>query len=410
MKRLALRFRRAVLTAVTTFAVLGTSLLCPSNAFAWVRMAPLRRSTLIWEAIAGLVITLVMAGDGAATPEPGEAELCRRLDSQLNINEVDWQPNGDWIVFAREGDGLGNTVYLWKVRADGSGLQQLTFRGVAETPRWSPDGSKIAFVQANRAWLINSDGTGLRALTRTQCVQAVIGWSPDGSRIALAVERGDEPACILICNSTTGEEVSIIGNGVEGDWHPSGDYLVTSWDASWTEPMYSHIVEIAVGTKQKTFLTTGAFDDYSPRYSRDGQWIYFYAYRGGDGTQGYLCRVARTGGEPEVLTHLPDMAGFALSPDGRSIVFVNALTTDLYICRIDGTGLRKITSFYPDDRAKAGASNAPKASGKRAPAKPKPAPDQTRQPARPAGKKEEKRSSGAPLPWIAPPIPIKKHG
>lgn len=203
-----------------------------------------------------------------------------------------------------------------------------------------------------------------------------MAWSPEGSRIALFVERGDEPSCIVICDATTGEEICVLGSGVDGDWHPSGRYLVTSSTSSWVDTeMYPHILEIATGTKHKTQLTSGAFDDYQPRYSADGQWVYFYSYRGGDGTRGYLCRVSRAGGEPEILTQLPDVGeGFALSPDGQYIVFIDGFATDLYICRIDGTGLRKLTNFYPDDQAKA---NSPLKVAKAPPLRAKP-PQRTR--------------------------------
>jgi Tol biopolymer transport system component len=351
------------------------------------------------------------------TPEPGEAELSQRLDTQLNILAVDWQPNGDWIVFVREADGPGETMCLWKVRSDGTGLQQITSPGRVETPRWSPDGTQIAFVRDGRAWLINDDGSGARLLNNVVGVQSVIAWSPDGTRIALAVERGEDAANIALYNAATGGELSFAGRGTDGDWHPSGNYIVTSWNTSWRDTeMYAHLLEIDISTKVQRQLTSGEFDDWSPRYSPDGQWVYFISWRRHDpnDTSFRLCRVRREGGTPEVLTRIPDMGeSYAIAHDGQRVVFVNAHATDLYICRVDGTDMRRLTHFYPDGQAKGqdtlkvvkaapGTKTQSQASSPAKPAKPV-------QPAKPA-KRQQKRAENGPFPWLAPPIPLRRTG
>jgi Tol biopolymer transport system component len=56
-----------------------------------------------------------------------------------------WSPDGDWIAFSRDG---GADAELWKVRADGSDLTQLTANADEDREAaWSPDGTRIAFAR-----------------------------------------------------------------------------------------------------------------------------------------------------------------------------------------------------------------------------------------------------------------------
>lgn len=69
------------------------------------------------------------------------------------------------------------------------------FRG----PRWSPDGSKVAFlakvedrVRHWHIWVINADGTGMRQLTTDPFPgdEMSLSWLPDGSKIAFIFREG----------------------------------------------------------------------------------------------------------------------------------------------------------------------------------------------------------------------------
>ena len=56
-----------------------------------------------------------------------------------------WSPDGQWIAFHSI---RGKDQYLWKIRPDGSDLQQLSPLADAIYPAWSPDGSRIAVLMA----------------------------------------------------------------------------------------------------------------------------------------------------------------------------------------------------------------------------------------------------------------------
>src|SRR5262249_7886288 len=75
-----------------------------------------------------------------------------------------------------------------------SGLIRLTNNPAAdEMPRWSPDGSKIAF-QSNRdgkyeIYVMDVDGANVKRLTNNQANDTDPAWSPDGKKIAFQSDR-----------------------------------------------------------------------------------------------------------------------------------------------------------------------------------------------------------------------------
>jgi Tol biopolymer transport system component len=94
-----------------------------------------------------------------------------------------WSADGRHLAFSREGD-------IYRVRADGSGLTQLTETSALEyDPAWSPDGRRIAFTRSpggnvEQPFVMNSDGTQVTSLA---AVGDTPDWSPDGSTIAYVV-------------------------------------------------------------------------------------------------------------------------------------------------------------------------------------------------------------------------------
>ncbi len=89
-----------------------------------------------------------------------------------------WSPDG-YLVFARVFPKNG----IWRVRADGTDLKQLT-SGVCNelNPRWSPDGLRLAIQTSCGLVIADASGLNRRQLT-TSSVDASPSWAPDGRRI-----------------------------------------------------------------------------------------------------------------------------------------------------------------------------------------------------------------------------------
>ncbi|GBC95520.1 Protein TolB [bacterium HR16] len=353
-----------------------------------------------------------------ATPEPGEEEFEQAMETLYQVGGAVWQPNGEWILFVRYAPDNGPSR-IYKIRPDGTGLTAITPEWYAN-PVWSPDSTKFACVggteTTDELYVIDVDGNHLRSLGYHPGFLGFEGWSPDGSMIAFTTRRGDGGPYVALMTGT-GEEIRFVCTGYSAAWHPSGRYLVVE-DSVGNGPV-TYLFEVDVQTKQRRQITFGVGCDSVPVYSPDGEWIAFLASaRWQPGTRGSpICLVRRNGNDLHVLEIDEEDYAYtapSVSPDGQYLVFGRGkwVPTDLYICRVDGTGLRKLTNFYPDGQAKrqgtlkvAKASFAPKVNAKpSAPAKPSP----PAKPAKPA-KKEKKEKKGAPLPLLAPPIPLKRH-
>ena len=100
-------------------------------------------------------------------------------------DHADWSPDGKRILFRAPTHGFAGSN-LWTVRADGSGLKQLTrfpSRTEVLSASYSPDGRWVVFSKTGRAGLpdlfaIRTDGTGLRQITRTAAWDSAPDWGP----------------------------------------------------------------------------------------------------------------------------------------------------------------------------------------------------------------------------------------
>jgi Tol biopolymer transport system component len=102
----------------------------------------------------------------------------------------DPSPDNQWVVFYSSQPE--ESIYV--SRADGSGIRQLTTDAsvIDRVPRWSPDGKWIAFFSNRRnahyqVWKIRPDGSDIQQLTEAGDDVRYPVWSPDGSRMAVTV-------------------------------------------------------------------------------------------------------------------------------------------------------------------------------------------------------------------------------
>jgi len=364
------------------------------------------------------VALLLVAPIAMSTPE-GDAD---RSSSLRWLRWVRWQPQGQWILFVRQGSD-GNEMRIYKIPSDGTNLTALSPAGSKDSsPVWSPDGRQIAFISSTRGtanvYRMNADGTSVIPLGRHPGVLELVRWLPDG-RIVFVAHRGDGGPLVGTMDATTGAEERFWCSASQADWHPSGVYVAISTPLRLNGALNWYVFEVQLNTKQRRQITFGEHvTDSAPRYSPDGEWIVFHSPSRSptdsslwlvrrDGT-GMYCLPLRDGWDTEESD-----ADF--SPDGQYLAFARGEyeATDLYICRIDGTGLRRLTHFYPDGQAKGqdtfkvvkaaavtkGRSRALSAAKSARPV----------QPAKPA-KRQQKRAEGALFPWLAPPIPLRRTG
>lgn len=149
---------------------------------------------MTWRGITTSALTLALAASVHGAPAAAQAlrpmtavnllEVPRVTDPQLS-------PDGRQVLYVVERpDWKANrrVGHVWRANTDGSSAIQLTNGERGETsPRWSPDGTRIAFLarrgEAEEAQLYVLDVGEGQQLTRHPTPVSEIQWAPDGRSI-----------------------------------------------------------------------------------------------------------------------------------------------------------------------------------------------------------------------------------
>ena len=119
---------------------------------------------------------------------------------QLDIFELEFasdpqiSPNGERVVYVRNSFDImtdKSQTRLWVVNADGKEHRPITnFDQLGSSPRWSPDGNRIAFVSSDGSkgqifcrWMDTGETAKLTSLLESP---SGLKWSPDGKKIAFS--------------------------------------------------------------------------------------------------------------------------------------------------------------------------------------------------------------------------------
>jgi Tol biopolymer transport system component/DNA-binding winged helix-turn-helix (wHTH) protein len=193
-----------------------------------------------------------------------------------SMRDVAFSPDGKWMAYVTVPEGQ-----LWRSRVNGSERLQLTPDGMnGGLPRWSPDGKQIVFMGTSfktdwLAYLISSDGTGLRELIPSAKAGYDPGWSPDGKSILLTFDAGgtssfnSERPGIAIYDLGTRKLSPVPGTKqlFSPRWSPDGRYIAAITNDSLKLMLFNR-------TSQQWHELASMPIGY-PSWSHDGQYIYF---------------------------------------------------------------------------------------------------------------------------------------
>jgi len=250
---------------------------------------------------------------------------------------LDFSKDGQHMVWASFPDGI-----LWQSKTDGSDRVQLTFPPMeAGLPRWSPDGSEIAFTGRTpgepwEIYLIPSGGGEAKELTFGTSGSMDPTWSPDGRFLAysawVTTVRFDHPPLYVL--NLQNHQVTTVPQSqalFSPRWSPDGRYLL----AMPLDGSRLMLYDFSRRTWQQLSqgqLRTAAYPTWSP----DSKCVYFNA-SGSSGDPEYrVCLADRR------LEHLADMAQAGdlafgvfgwwtgVAPDGSILATRDISTQEIY--------------------------------------------------------------------------------
>jgi len=320
-------------------------------------------------------------------------------------------PDGRRIVYVRQSADLSSdrrVSNLWIVNFDGSEHRPLTTGTYSDSsPRWSPDGTRLAFIsdrdgkpQLYVRWM---DSGQTAKLTDLENAPAGVSWSPDGRQIAFTslvsatppkiatlpaapegakwveapkvyedlIYRFNGPGYlkpgysqVFVVSAEGGAPRQLTtGNfphgpgmdfgGSYASWAPDGKSLIFAMNGTTNyqyEPLHTEVFEIRVADGSLTQLTHRNGPNDSPEISPDGKLIAYAGfddhYQGHQTTHLYVAN--RDGSNPHVVTAGldRDAAEPHWSGDGKGIFFTYADQGDTKLAYLPLDGTVKVVASH----------------------------------------------------------------
>lgn len=248
-----------------------------------------------------------------------------------------------------------------------------------ETPRWSPDGTRVAYVLTKAdlgrnvydsdVWVVDADGRNDRQLTRGSGADIQPRWSPDGKRIAFLSDRSGRPS-IHVIDVDGGEAAQLTREPApirELAWSPDGTAIAfTRIDAATPEDdgpraagertRHVHLYSVRVESGKVHALTSGDFTVFGFSWAPDGSSIAFDrgSAPGLDGLYDADIYSISCDGTMKPLVVRPSIdRGPVYSPDGKSIAFTSGggnpdwiVEHDVHVVPADGGATRMISGGF----------------------------------------------------------------
>jgi dipeptidyl aminopeptidase/acylaminoacyl peptidase len=317
-----------------------------------------------------LAITLLAGPSLPAQQRP--ADTLFSVEKYLDYEQVaDAQiaPDGSQIVYTRRHVNKMEDRWesaLWIMHADGSRNRFLT---KGSNPRWSPDGTRIAFLHdgepsGTQLFVRYMDAEGATSqITRVTEPVGDIRWSPDGKQIAFSM--------FVPKPNTWRIDMPAAPQGAR--WAPAPKHITDLHyrqdRRGFNRPGFTHLYLVPADGGTPRALTSGdwnvgaRFDGIaggvSYDFAPDGRTIYLTGYAEKEPDRNYrdsyiYALDTQTGALKRLTPGEGRWSGVAVSPDGRRIAYHGTASNasyaaeEVHVMNADGSGAQRLTALDRD--------------------------------------------------------------
>jgi tricorn protease len=210
-------------------------------------------------------------------PDDGLARRPGRVSAATMIQDASLSYKGERVLFDARGD-------IFSAPIEKGPTRNITHSSSAHEkwPRWSPDGSKVAFISdrsgEEEVYQLAQDGTGQpeQLTTGGKAFRYAAEWSADGKRLAF----GDKDGKVFVVTLADKKMIQVADarNGQIRDyaWSPKGSHLAFSQQ----EPNGSPSIYIWSASDGKAHrVTDPMFAAFNPAWDPQGNYLFYISNR-----------------------------------------------------------------------------------------------------------------------------------
>ena len=318
------------------------------------------RRLLACAALAAALVATSGAAGAQTTPQavgPERVFTPRDMFALQQAGDLQVSPDGKRIAYVRTGydimtDKARRSVWVVDVA---TGVQQPLVASSASSPRWSPDGDRVAYVASEDGgkpqlfvrWL----GSGASArITGLPESPSALAWSPDGRSIAFSMFTPEDPASLGAPmkkpeGAKWAEPLKLIDRV---HYREDGE--------GYLRPGYDHVFVVSADGGAPRQLTFGRFDEGGAlSWTPDGRYVLVSSDHGPNHDRegnSEVFQVSVTDGSLTQLTQRfgPDTQP-AVSPDGKLVAYtgyddklMGYTNARLSVMNRDGSASRVLTA------------------------------------------------------------------